>query len=353
MTTDMVHDISVIICAYTEDRWNDLVEAVESVQQQTLPPREIIIVIDHNPGLLKRVREHISGVVAVENTGARGLRGARNSGIAVAQGQIVAFLDDDAVAIPDWLMFLYKGYADPQVMGTGGAVIPWWIDKEPAWFPEEFYWVIGCDYRGMPQTSTAIRNPFGANMSMRRDLFDTVGDFHAEIVRVGPRHAGGSEEMEWCIRARRLYPHRIFLYEPEAIVLHRVPGFRTSLNYYIRRSYIEGAAKAVVTWYMGAKDSLATERTYTFRTLPLGVVRGLADVLFHRDLSGAARVGAIVVGLAVTTAGYLITNVTLHATKSKAINAPGEALEVTKAKSNAVMQEDLRQEAEIPLTVEA
>src|SRR6266567_6901037 len=70
------YDISVIICAYTEDRWNDLVAAIESVQQQTLSPREIIVVIDHNPGLLERARQHASGVV-VENTGARGLSGAR------------------------------------------------------------------------------------------------------------------------------------------------------------------------------------------------------------------------------------------------------------------------------------
>jgi glycosyltransferase involved in cell wall biosynthesis len=95
------YNISVIICAYTEDRWNDLVAAVESVRQQTLPPREIIIVIDHNPGLLKRVQEHLPDVVAVENTETRGLRSARNSGIGVAQSQIIAFLDDDAVATPD------------------------------------------------------------------------------------------------------------------------------------------------------------------------------------------------------------------------------------------------------------
>ncbi len=62
------YDISVIICAYTEDRWNALIEAVGSVQHQTLPPSEIIVAIDHNPGLLKRVQEQVPGVVVVENT---------------------------------------------------------------------------------------------------------------------------------------------------------------------------------------------------------------------------------------------------------------------------------------------
>src|SRR3954465_12365327 len=97
---EVVNGISVIICAYTEERWNDLVAAVESVVVQTLPAKKIIIVVDHNPGLFKRVQEQLTGTIVVENTEACGLRGARNSGIAVAQEQIIAFLDDDAVATP-------------------------------------------------------------------------------------------------------------------------------------------------------------------------------------------------------------------------------------------------------------
>src|SRR5579859_5589620 len=101
-------DISVIICAYTEERWDNLIAAIESVKQQTFQPSEIILVIDHNPRLLQKVQERVPDVVVVENTEVRGLRGARNSGITVAQSQIIVFLDDDAVATPDWLMFLCK-----------------------------------------------------------------------------------------------------------------------------------------------------------------------------------------------------------------------------------------------------
>src|SRR5260370_40360935 len=94
-----VYDISVIICAYTQERWRDLVAAVESVQQQTLSPREIIVVVDHNPNLLKRVREHIAGVLAVENREVKGLSGARNSGATSAKGAAIAIPDDDAMAV--------------------------------------------------------------------------------------------------------------------------------------------------------------------------------------------------------------------------------------------------------------
>ena len=90
--TQTANDISVVICTYTEERWGDLVAAVASLQRQTLLPGEIIVVVDHQPSLLKRVQEHIPDVVVVGNTETRGLRGARNGGIAAAKGRSLPFL---------------------------------------------------------------------------------------------------------------------------------------------------------------------------------------------------------------------------------------------------------------------
>src|SRR5437660_56519 len=142
-------DVSVIICTYTEARWHDLVAAVESLHGQSKMPREIIVVVDHNQYLLERVQAELPGVVVVENSESQGLSGARNSGIAVARGALLAFLDDDARAEPGWLTWLSLCCADPQVLGVGGRVVPSWASKRPIWFPEEFYWVIGCSYRGL------------------------------------------------------------------------------------------------------------------------------------------------------------------------------------------------------------
>src|SRR5712691_2151859 len=116
--TPATDDISVIICAYTEDRWDDLIAAVESVRRQTLSPAEIIVVIDYNPHLLKRAQEQLLDAVLVENRRPRGISGARNSGIAVAKGNIIAFLDDDAIAEPDWIGQLVVCYADPHIAGV-------------------------------------------------------------------------------------------------------------------------------------------------------------------------------------------------------------------------------------------
>ncbi len=313
--TPTAHDISVIICAYNEKRWDDLVAAVESVRQQTLPATEIIIVVDHNPQLLQRVHDHIPDVIVIENTQERGLSGTRNSGIAVASSQVVVFLDDDAVATPSWLMLLNDAFSDSQVLGAGGPVIPLWLDTAPAWLPEEFHWVVGCTYRGMPETASIIRNPIGANMSFRREVFDAVGGFRTDIGRIGAQPLG-CEETELCIRARQYWPQRGFLYQPHASVFHRVPGNRTSWRYFCSRCYSEGISKAFVSRYVGVKDSLTSERIYTFRTLPQGVARDLVDALFHRDLSGFARAGAIIAGLAVATAGYVVGSVLVRVLKS-------------------------------------
>ena len=135
--------ISVIICAYSLERWEKLVSAVHSIERQTLPAHEIVVVIDHNHTLYERACSFFTTARVIENKDQRGLSGARNSGIASVTGNLIAFLDDDACAEPDWLRGIADAMADPKVMGVGGTVEPDWEEDEPAWFPAEFRWVVG------------------------------------------------------------------------------------------------------------------------------------------------------------------------------------------------------------------
>ena len=296
--------ISVVICAYTEARWDALVEAVASVQRQVLPAHEIIVVIDHNPALLVRAERHISGVKVVANQQARGLSGARNSGIALAQGEIIAFMDEDALADETWLQHLSQGFQDAQVMGVGGAILPLWPEGRPGWFPAEFDWVVGCTYRGMPEEARPVRNLIGCNMAFRREVFSKVGDFRHGIGRIGTLPVG-CEETELCIRLRQQKPDSILLYQPEAKVQHRVSPNRATWKYFHSRCYAEGLSKALVSRLVGAGDGLASERSYTLRTLPQGVLNGLAGTLTRRNPDGLRAALAISSGLAVTTFGYI------------------------------------------------
>jgi len=302
--TQATADISVVICAYTEDRWHDLIVAVRSIQHQQVAPREIIVVIDHNPELFVRARTHIPATV-IENTQPQGLSGARNSGVAAAQGAVIAFLDEDAIAAPDWLAQLLNGYEDPHVLGVGGTIEPLWQTARPRWFPAEFDWVVGCSYRGLPQTATAVRNLIGCNMSFRREVFKVVGGFRSEIGRVGTLPVG-CEETELCIRIKQHWPQHTLRYEPQARVRHRVPASRANWRYFSSRCYAEGRSKALVSQFVGAKDGLSAERTYTLHTLPGGILQGLADLILRGDLTGVARAGAIGAGLLTTAAGYVI-----------------------------------------------
>lgn len=299
-----IGDISVIICAYTEERWHDLIGAVTSVQQQSVQPLDIIVVIDHNPTLFASTCEQFPGVAVIENSQQPGLSGARNSGIAIARGEIIAFLDDDAQADPEWIAGLLAGYADPTVIGVGGAITPVWPKGRPRWFPNEFDWVVGCTYRGFPQASSTVRNLIGCNMSFRRKIFTYIGGFRAGIGRHGTRPLG-CEETELCIRAHQQWPDRSFLYVPEAAVHHRVTDNRAQWKYFRKRCYSEGISKAHVSRFVGTDDGLASERTYVLQVLPQGILHGLKDTLCDLDRMGVVRAGAIVAGLALTTAGYL------------------------------------------------
>lgn len=295
--------ISVVICAYTEKRWDQLVTAVDSVVRQTLPPFEIVVVIDHNPDLLARARSAFASAVVVPNDEERGLSGARNTGVAECGGEIVAFLDDDAVAAPDWLEQLAAGYDDPLVLGTGGSISPDWHPERPSWFPEEFDWVVGCTYRGMPEKPSPVRNLIGANMSFRREVLVEVGGFQSGMGRVGTIPAG-CEETELCIRSLQMWPDGVLLYEPAARVRHWVASERARRDYFASRCYAEGMSKALVSKSVGSRDGLSTEAAYTLNVLPTGFLRGLTDVV-RGDLSGLGRAIAIAMGLAITTLGYL------------------------------------------------
>ncbi|WNO75478.1 glycosyltransferase family 2 protein [Streptomyces sp. AM8-1-1] len=310
---------SVVICVYTEDRWEDILAAVDSVRTQSLPALETLLVVDHNPALLARLREEYKefgahGGSAAEdeevrvlaNAGPRGLSAGRNTGIAVARGEFVAFLDDDAVAERDWLRYFAEGYEDPRVMAVGGRTTAAWASgRRPRWFPEEFDWVVGCTYRGLPPGKVRVRNVLGGNASFRRSAFDASGGFATGIGRDGDKRPLGCEETELCIRLAEALPEAVLLIDDRAVIHHKVPAVRERFAYFRTRSYAEGLSKALVARSVGADKGLESERRYTTRVLPAGVVRGLRDAVLGRP-GGAGRAGAIVAGVAAAAGGYAV-----------------------------------------------
>jgi glucosyl-dolichyl phosphate glucuronosyltransferase len=293
--------VSVVICAYTEERWDDTLRAVASVQTQQPAPLEVILVVDYNPELHRRLAGQLPDVRVVPNGNERGLSGARNMGVALATGDVVAFLDDDGVAQPGWLGALMCPYDDPNVVGVGGRAEPGWATQRPSWWPGEFDWVIGCAFTGMEPG--VIRNLQGGNSSYRRDLFE-IGGFASHIGRSARNRLPlAAEEAEFCIRALKGRPRSVFVYNDQAVIVHRVPLARQSFSYFRTRCLSEGLSKAQVTKSVGFGAGLDRERRYSAVTLPAGVLRGLRRGA-HGDWAGLLSAGAIIVGLMYTTLGY-------------------------------------------------
>lgn len=301
----MSADVSVVVCIYTARRWADILAGVRSLSVQTLAPREVLIVVDHNDELLEKAEAELASnlVRVLASTGNPGLSGARNTGVAAATGAIVAFLDDDACPDTNWLERLVAPFAADAVMVTGGRAIAAWPDDRPAWFPEEFDWVVGSAYRGMPTRTSDVRNVLGSSMAVRASAFASVGTFTEGLGRVGTLPLG-CEETELCIRIQQANPGARVVYVPESVVHHRVSDDRLAFRYFARRCLAEGASKAQISAIVGAGDATASERTYVVRALPAGVARGLIAAA-KGDLDGVRRAAAIVAGLTLTVLGYL------------------------------------------------
>lgn len=294
---------SVVIPAWSTEREAFLDRCLASLAEQTVEPHEVIVVVDHNPELRARVEQRWPDVTAVESVGDRGASNARNTGMRAATGEYVAFLDDDAYATPDWIERLRSAYTDDGIVGVGGPLEPLWPAERPWWFPDEFDWVVGCTYRGTPERREPVRNLIGANMSFRRRTLVEIGGERQGFGRVGSNPIA-CEETELCIRIRKQWPDAEIMFEPGARVIHQVTPQRTRVSYFVRRCIAEGRSKAIISVLVGLDSGLASERTYTTRVLPAGVLRNLAAAVRGRDARPLGRAAMIVAGLALTIFGF-------------------------------------------------
>ena len=294
--------VSVVIPAYTMDRWESLCEAVDSVQAQAYPYLETIVVVDHSPGLLERAERELKAAKVIPSAGTPGVSGARNTGVSASRGELVAFLDEDAVASPEWLSTLIENFVETTIVGAACYIKPLWAKRRPWWLPPEFNWAVGISYRGMPHSPTAVRNVWTCSMVMRRYAFEAVGGFRDGLGKVGNRP--WPEDTDLCLRVAAMSGKAVWLYDPRGVVHHRVPVSRTTLIFFLRRCFDEGWGKAHLAKLDGAGESTSLERKYVQSILPGGLARALGEAV-RGNLAGLFRGGAIVAGLSAAAAGYL------------------------------------------------
>jgi cellulose synthase/poly-beta-1,6-N-acetylglucosamine synthase-like glycosyltransferase len=307
----------VIIPAYTMKRWPLTQRAVESVGAQTVPPEQIVLCIDNNEELYKRGRqewsdigdppilvlpnrhnEHMADLATHEKAHGSSRRfgagSVRNSALEVVTADIVAFMDDDAHAEPDWLERLLAVYEIPGVVAAGGAPVPDYAIKRPVWFPANFNWVFGCAYEGLPESRAPLRHLIGANMSVRRSALQEVGGFHSVDF----------DDLDLCMRLADRYGTESLYYDPSAIVHHHVSADRLTWRYFYRRCFFINREKVRALRDMGAAANLHAEREFVLHSLRVQTKRQFGRALRRRP--GAFRsLAAMAIGIMLAGLGYL------------------------------------------------
>lgn len=300
--------VSVIICCYTEQRLQDIREAVASVQRQARPPEEIILAVDNNRDLYERLQGEFGKCTRVVlNAGLKGLSATRNVAVAAAQGDLLAFLDDDSIAVENWLERLVQPFGNPMVMAVGGRAVPLWPKEgPPLWFPEEFDFIVGCTAHKklMLGRDNQIRSVTGSNMCFRREVFERVGGWNSRLGRVGQNQAGG-EEAELCLRIKRGMPRHLILYEHDALIYHKVIPRRATLKYAFTFCLREGTTRAKVRALLASvcESPLAAEKTYLRRLILASIPGRLRRAYSPVAL---AQIGVIIVNVLLIGLGYVI-----------------------------------------------
>jgi GT2 family glycosyltransferase len=291
----------VVIACHTEDRWDLTLRAIASARTQTHAAAQVLVVVDYNSGLSCRLRAEVESALVLDNYLERGVSGARNSAVAHAKAPVIAFLDDDATARPDWLANLVTPFSNPMVVGTGGAIVPDWEQPVPRWFPPEFAWVVGGSYPSLPTTQVPIRNVWSGNMAVRRSVFEQVGGFRLGFGKVGG--TARPEDTDLCIRMGKAVASGHWVYVPDALVDHYVPAHRASFWFFLRRCRNEGRGKVDLALLLGTRDDLGPERDYLRRTVPTAIRDQLLASLRERKAEPLAVAGAIILGVGAAAAG--------------------------------------------------
>jgi GT2 family glycosyltransferase len=309
---------SVVIPAFTFDRWDKIVKAVDGVQTQTRRPIELILSIDRNPDLLDACQDRWGSAdlpvpvkvmanrnqwaprVATEANSdgvARGYGGgsARNSGAEAAIGDIIVTFDDDAWPEPDCLKHLLDPYDDPSVVAVGGKTVPDFETRRPIWFPRSMDWIFGCAYEGLPTALASTPRLIGANMSVRSTAFRALGGFKAVDF----------DDLDLCTRLAFEYSPSGLLYEPRAIAHHYVPATRVTWRYFWTRSFLVNRDKVPAFATMGEAASLAAEFSFVFRSIgrqSAMAVRGL----FTGKPQELLQWGAMLIGIGLAGLGNAV-----------------------------------------------
>ncbi len=302
--------LSLVITSYTTERLNDIYELLESVKKQTCRNMETIFVVERSEELRDKLdafikERQIERMRIVFSTEKLGLSMSRNLGIENAEGDIIAFVDDDVVLFPDWAEETVKAFNSDSTIGVTGTAFPLWENNSLKWLPQEFYWLISCTAWTGWEVPRIVRGAFGSNMAFRREAFSDGCRFSCNAgFSDGHRDKPISEDIEFSLRIRRKTGKSI-VFNPMPRVWHRVIARRLSFRFLVQRSHHIGSTRRIIRKYYNDEFGSFEQENQVLK----GVFKRLVSLpkkMFVNPSTAVKHLYLITVILTSSAIGYLV-----------------------------------------------
>jgi glycosyltransferase involved in cell wall biosynthesis len=297
------YKISAVICTY--HRGLQLVDAIRSVAKQTFPAGDYEVLVVSNDPDDNSAGKIVNDLRETDFAGSperlrlvvcpfKGLSFARNAAISEARGTLLCYLDDDAIAAPEWLEQVWKAYEQyPNAGVIGGSILldppsprPKWA--KPGW---ELYWsAFVPDYSQAKKVEQWGEFPFGANWSATRKALLSAGGFRTNYGRRGVDFGGGEEVIAASLLKRLGYE---IVVAPAAKVYHRPDASRFTLGYVARtlKAHWLSGYRQQIDLYIPLEINLKGLRR--FRREQLTQALASSRLPFYRRLENLLRARAI------------------------------------------------------------
>jgi glycosyltransferase involved in cell wall biosynthesis len=304
----MVDTVAVVVCAYSPDRWGPLQEAVASLHEQSFDGEvRVVIVVDGDEQLCKLATNEYSpaeDVLVHCNEANVGVSTSRNNGVNRLDDDVdvVAFIDDDAVARPDWIAQLVETYEETSAVAVGGRMVAEWVNWEPRFLPEEHYWLVGVNGRNLADPGEMVRNTFASNMSFRYEVFRELGGFADSIGRRDDANLQ-AEEPELGARLQAKYG-RGMVYNPDAVVAHKIFPYRLRFQWLADRAFWQGYSKRAIK-SLTPETSAGAESAFLRHLLLVAAPRRLWKLVRKPSVTAAGQLGMLLIITAIVGVGYL------------------------------------------------
>lgn len=290
--------ISLVIATY--NRGSSLIRTLESVAAQDLPPSlwETVVVdnncTDDTAALFAAFRDSHPGLnLRMVGETRQGLSPARNRGIAVAAGDLIAVIDDDQLVNTGYLRAYVEFFdAHPTAAGAGGIITPIYETAPPPWMSRYTERPIAgtLDLGGKVRRFPDGKYPGGGNMAVKRTEIEECGAFDPKLGRTGAALLGGEEKD--LFRRIRQHGGEVW-YVPGAVVYHIIPPGKTTPAYLLRLARMVGISEYRRTRHDGYAASLLAEAAKwcatmvlaTLYTLALHPSKGRYLILMRRQIS--------------------------------------------------------------------